>query len=131
MATESVSETDTVEAMIYASAEFAANLAHLRDKWVRIDPALAKLIEGLRIQFAAFAEAASSGLIADPGTLHTIGRIYNEAAGAVHELAEASSARHPTEGREARAAIARASGLSVLVCDLIEKGPRSIIRKPN
>ena len=123
MAKSNVSETDTVEAMIYASQEFAANLIEIRNRWVKIDPAMANLIEGLRIQFASFASAASSGLVSDPVTLHVLGKVYQDAAVAVHEIFEAGM-----EGRGARSAIAKVSGLSVLIVDLIEKGPRSVVR---
>ncbi len=113
---------DSVEMMIMSSNAIAEVLAGARDAWSRLDPTMARLIEGLRIQFAAFAAAATSGLIADLGTLDTIGAIYSDAAISICELTDTG------EARAARNTIAKVSGMTLCICDLIEKGPRSVIR---
>ncbi len=110
--------------MVMSSNAIAEVLAGARDEWAHTDPTMARLIEGLRIQFAAFAVAATSGLIADLGTLDTIGAIYSDACISICELIDATR----DGSRAARNTIAKVSGMTLCICDLIEKGPRSVIR---
>lgn len=107
-------ETDpAIEQMIIASDELAANLSTSRDKWAKTDASLARRIEGLRLQFAAFAAAAKSGRVSNPVVLRTIGRAYECVATALHDL---------TEDRLAvRECVAKASQLTGAVSDMVER----------
>lgn len=111
----------TIDDMIEASREFAHILGLIRDRFAPVDLELAHMADQLRDKFDAFARAALAGQVADPLTLNTLSRVYEDAAVLVHELAEANRLA-------ARDSIATVSGLTFLCASLVENGSRSIFK---
>lgn len=111
----------TIDDMITASREIAEAFSHIRDKFAPVDVELAAMVEGLRRKFDGFADAAAAGQVTDPLTLSTLSRVYQDAAMALSELAEA-------DGATVRSALSTATGLTLLCCSLVETGPRSIFK---
>jgi hypothetical protein len=108
---------ETITDMIAASREMAHTLGMIRGKFLSIDGDLARKTEALRRRFEGFAVAAQAGKVVDPVTLETLGRVYEDMAGVVGELAHARSYM------TARGYLSTALGLALLCMTLVESGP--------
>jgi hypothetical protein len=106
----------TINDMLEASREMAHTLGILRGKFLALDGQLARKTETLRLHFEGFAVAAETGQIADPVTLATLSRVYQDTAGVVGELASAENHAAAREGLSA------ALGLTLLCLTLVESG---------
>jgi hypothetical protein len=122
MTTHNVSEVtqSTISDMIAASREMSHTLGMIRGKFLAIDGDLARKTDSLRRKFDGFAVSALMGQISDPVTLETLGRVYEDMAGVVCELAH--SRNHTT----AKVYLSTALGLTLLCSSLVESGPRPV-----
>jgi hypothetical protein len=124
LAEEEVTPESLIE-MITASREIASSLEGLRARVAEMDPALGAVVHTLAGKFYAFAVCAERGLTINAITFHTLARLYNDTAIAIHSIAEAPGAGAATR------ALSKAASLTYAAADLVDtcaRAPASGVR---